>query len=331
MAHRVRFQCSDREAVAAHGESVLDAAIRAGLNVDYGCNNGNCGRCVARLLEGEVRMIRHHDYTPSVAEKADGQFLACSYAPASDLVVDAGVGEREAAIPEQSFIAKLKKVSAASEDVRILALRTPRSQRLRFFAGQYARLSGKRFGEVQCSIASCPCEEVRLEFHVPRASGEFGDYVFGACRIGDEVEVTAPYGNFVFSEDVRRTALLIAFETGFAPIKSLIEHVTGQEEEVALRLYWITGAGKPYLDNLCRAWNDAFDRLSYTPVALDPRDDVALEACTRRIAEECADPSSSDAYVCAPQTVGDAVSRALLARGVAPGRLFREDLRGVRC
>ncbi len=331
MAHRVHFQCSDREAVTAHGESVLDAAIRAGFNVDYGCNNGNCGRCVARLLEGEVEMIRHHDYTPSDAEKAHRQFLMCSYTPISDLVVDAQVGGRGAVIPEQSFTAKLKKVSDASENVRILALRTPRSRRLRFLAGQYARLSGKGFGEVQCSIASCPCEEVRLEFHVPRVPGEFGDYVFDACRVGDEIEVTAPYGNFVFSEDVQRTAVLVAFETGFAPVKSLIEHVTGQEEETALRLYWITGAGKPYLDNLCRAWNDAFDRFSYTPVALDAQDGAGFETCARRIAEECSDPPSSDAYISAPQPVGDAVSRTLLERGIAPERLFREDLRGVHC
>lgn len=330
MAYKVRFR-HGCEVVSAHGEPVLDAAIRAGLNVDYGCNNGNCARCIARLIEGEIEMIRHHDYTPGAAEKARKEFLMCSYAPVSDIVIDAQLGERDEAVPEQRFTAKLKKVSDASEDVRILALRPPRSRRLRFLAGQYARLSGKDFGEVQCSIASCPCEDLRLEFHVPRAPGEFGDYVFGACRAGDDIEVTAPDGNFVFSEDVRRAAFLVAFETGFAPIKSLIEHVTGQEEEAALHLYWITGAGKPYLDNLCRAWNDAFERFSYTPVALDVRDEDALQTCARRIAEGCSDPPASDGYVCASRAVGDAVSQALLERGIAPERLFRERLRGVRC
>ena len=171
---------------------------------------------------------------------------------------------------------------------------------------------------------------------MPRVQDAFSGYVFGACRTGDELDVTAPFGDFVFTEEVKRPALLIAFETGFAPVKSLIEHVTGGEGETPLHLYWITRASGrppgtasgPYLDNLCRAWNDAFDNFRYTPVAVDGDDEAALEACARRIAGEHADLSASDAYVCAPSPLGDVVANRCIEHGLDPARLFREDLRG---
>ena len=333
VTHSIRFQCSDRELIAAPGESILDTAIRAGLNVDYGCNNGNCGRCVARVIEGEIQKIRHHDYVAPAADKAQQSFLMCSYAAASELVVDAQLGDTGAAIPAQTLRARVKTVKELA-GVRIVSLRTPRSQRLRFLAGQYAQLSGKNFGELQCSIASCPCEDRWLEFHVPRARDEFSDYVFNLCRAGDEWDVTAPCGNFSFSEDYRRPAVFIAFENGFAPVKSLIEHITGQEEEVQLHLYWIA-SNKPYLDNLCRAWHDAFDNFTYTPVilggALEALGDEALRGFARHLAAAHQGLSASDAYVCAPTPLGDVVAGALLEQGLDSARLRREPVRGTHC
>ena len=328
MGHRVRFKCSDREVHAEHGESVLAAAIRAGLNVDYGCNSGNCGACGAYLLEGSLDRIRHGDYVQSVAEKADGHFLMCSHAAASDLVLDARVGERAESIPEQRFSARVRKLTEAGPDVRVLTLRMPRSRRLRFMAGQYALLSGARFPQVQCSIASCPCEETRLEFHVPRARDEFSDYLFGARCMGDEVDVVAPFGDFTFSGDFRRPVVFIAFATGFAPVKSLVEHLTGQDDEMQLSLYWATVAGKPYYDNLCRAWNDAFDGFSYTPLALGSASAGAVRDCAREIAGSHRGLAESDVYICAPEAFAAAVAAACSARGLDPVRLFRETMRG---
>ncbi len=319
--------------VAEHGETVLEAAIRAGLNVDYGCNGGNCGRCVARLIEGEIEKTRHYDYVQSVAEKAQKQFLMCSYAPVSGLVLEARMADQDESIPEQKLRVKVRKVDEVADGVCILRLRTPRSQRLRFMAGQYARLSGEHFGGTRRSIASCPCEDRRLEFHVPRTGSEFSDYVFGRCRVGDELDVAAPFGNFFFREELRRAprsmVLLVAFETGFAPIKSLVEHVTGREEDVPLYLYWITTTGGgPYLDNLCRAWNDAFDRFIYTPVMAKAGGDQAMQACARLIADRFPDLSASDVYLCTP-TADDVVARACLERGLDPARLFHEGVHGL--
>jgi len=51
---RVRLSKSDRSFGVVAGEPVLEAALRAGLNLPHSCKGGNCGACRARLLEGAV-------------------------------------------------------------------------------------------------------------------------------------------------------------------------------------------------------------------------------------------------------------------------------------
>ena len=170
MTCKVRLKDSDIEFFAERDESLLDAAIRAGLDMDYGCNSGNCGRCSAFVIEGEVRKTRYHDYSQSATGGRKG-FLLCCHEAASDLVLEVRLSEEP--IPEQGFSAKVRKIDRVGDAVRIVSLRPPRSLRLRFLAGQYALLSGVQFDKEQCSIASCPCEQQRIELHVPRRRDAF--------------------------------------------------------------------------------------------------------------------------------------------------------------
>ncbi len=327
MTCKVRLKGSDVDFFAEQGESLLDAAIRVGLSVDYGCNNGNCGLCGASLIEGEVRKIRHQDYPQSAAGKQKS-FLMCCHEALSDLVIEVCLDGRSEPIREQGFSARVRKLDRVGDRVRVVSLRLPRNLRLRFLAGQYAVLSGKRFDLEQCSIASCPCEQQRIELHVPRRRDAFARYIFESCRVGDRINVTAPFGNFVFTEDFDRPVLFFAFEVGFAPIKSLIEHITGQEHEINLRLYWMTVGDRPYLHNLCRSWADAFDGFSYSHLVVKDGSAAALGSCIQDTLAGQPGLSASDAYFCVPQASGDTVTEVCLGHGFDSSRLFYEPVRG---
>ena len=330
MSYKIRFKHSDKQAITEYGESVLEGVIRAGLNVDYGCNNGNCGRCSARVIEGDIQKVRHYDYVQSAAEKMQKHFLMCSYAAASNLVLETWLDGQSMSISEQGFRAKVKKLIRISDDVCIMILRPPRGLRLRFLAGQYAWLSSAHFDKVQCSIASCPCEDKQIEFHVPRGYGQFGDYVFEMCRVGDELDVAAPFGDFVFKENLQGTTLFIAFGVGFAPIKSLIEHISSREEEKPLYLYRITITDdKPYLDNLCRSWNDAFDHFTYMHLTLGGKSDEILRERVQYVTDQHTDLVDSGVYLSASETVSEIVADTCIQHGFHPERLFREVVRGM--
>ena len=77
-------------------ESILEAAERAGLGWSSKCLQGRCGRCVAVVVDGDVRMDADQEFlTPAEVDAAD-YCLTCLATPASDLKLVYGVETHEA-------------------------------------------------------------------------------------------------------------------------------------------------------------------------------------------------------------------------------------------
>ena len=76
-----------REVPVATGEAVLDAALRAGIDLPYACKGGMCATCRARIVQGAVEMAVNYSLEPW--ELAQGFVLACQARPTTArLVVD---------------------------------------------------------------------------------------------------------------------------------------------------------------------------------------------------------------------------------------------------
>jgi ring-1,2-phenylacetyl-CoA epoxidase subunit PaaE len=76
-----------REVPIAEGEAILDAALRAGLDLPFACKGGMCSTCRARLVEGKAQMDVNYSLEPW--ELAKGFILTCQAKPVTDrLVVD---------------------------------------------------------------------------------------------------------------------------------------------------------------------------------------------------------------------------------------------------
>ncbi|HWJ93622.1 MAG TPA: 1,2-phenylacetyl-CoA epoxidase subunit PaaE [Telluria sp.] len=73
-------------------ESVLDAGLRAGLDMRYSCKGGVCSTCRCKVIEGEVEM--DVNYALEDYEVARGFVLSCQSFPISDkVVVDFDIAE----------------------------------------------------------------------------------------------------------------------------------------------------------------------------------------------------------------------------------------------
>ena len=70
------------------GETILQAGLRQGIKLPYGCHGGLCGVCVSRVIEG--RIIYPDGPPPALAEEdtGSGNGLCCVGVPASDLVIE---------------------------------------------------------------------------------------------------------------------------------------------------------------------------------------------------------------------------------------------------
>ncbi len=316
---------SGREFLVEGNDSILQAGLKAGLALNYGCNGGNCGLCKARVVSGEVRAVAHSDYPMSAAERAQGHVLLCTHTALSDLVIETLEAGSPADIPEQQLTAKVRALTPLGPNTLLLHLQAPRSARLRFLAGQGATIGlADAQGDLQANwpIASCPCDDRNLHFHVARDAGDpLAQQLFdGRIAVGVALNVRGPNGDFVLGHGTLPRAVFLACDTGFAPVKSLIEHVIAAESVERFALYWLaTRPDGHYLANQCEAWAAAFDEFDYCAAA-DPDPARGAQAMALRAANEC-DPHATLFFVAGAQAFVDAAARCLLEAGVPAGAL----------
>lgn len=264
MAAQVHVKNTGHEFFIEGNNSILEAGLSAGLALNYGCSNGNCGKCKAKLISGKIRRIKPHDYSFSESEKSQNYFLCCSNTAVTEIEIEADEADGANDIPQQKIAAKVKKLDKISDDVLVLNLKTPRTKRLRFLAGQNVILSRADLPPLEIPIASCPCDDMNIQFHIPNDdTTPFINYVAKELKNSDSIHIKGPTGSFVLDENSNNAVIFIAFDTGFAPIKSLIEHAITLEHAEFIHLYWMHTDEKPYMHNQCRAWIDALDGFKY--------------------------------------------------------------------
>ncbi len=270
MAAQVKVIPSGHEFFVEGTDSLLEAALRAGLTANYGCSSGHCGSCKARVVSGKVWKIRDHDYVLSAVEKEMGYMLMCSNTAVTDLVIEAGEAQKAEDIPLQKINVKVKKLEYLAEDLLILHLQTPRTQTLRFMAGQMVTLKINEDLMADCFIASCPCDGRNLQFHLRRIPDDpFVIAVFDKLKTLQTMILEGPKGHFVLSRESSKPILMMAYNEGFAPLKSLIEHAISIDTVESFHLYWAVSEDQShYLSNLCRSWVDALDNFQYTELTI---------------------------------------------------------------
>jgi ring-1,2-phenylacetyl-CoA epoxidase subunit PaaE len=86
-AHRISIVVDGnrRDIGAAEGEAILDAALRAGLDLPFSCKGGMCCTCRAKVVEGAATMAVNYSLEPW--EVAAGFVLTCQARPTTERVV----------------------------------------------------------------------------------------------------------------------------------------------------------------------------------------------------------------------------------------------------
>ena len=319
MTAHVRLLPSQHEFLVEGSDTLLEAALRAGFSLNYGCSNGNCGLCKARVVSGKTHPVRHHDFVLSEADKNAGCVLMCSHTAVSDLVIEAREIGGTQDIPLQQIEARVKNLEPLGDDILRLHLQTPRTKRLQFLAGQSVRLKLGNETEANYPVASCPCDDRNLHFHIRRIAGNrFTDYVFKKLKPADIVSVQGPAGGFVLREDSPRSLLFIAYGSGFAPVKSLIEHAMALDTAETIHLCWVAPENGLYLHNLCRSWSDALDNFHYTPLTATLGD---LTPSLLPFVGNIPELKEHDVYVSGPEAFVATTTLLLLNQGLPENQL----------
>lgn len=328
MSYRILIRPSGHEFTAEDDESVLDAALRNGHTLPYGCRNGTCAACIGKVVAGEIAYPGERPPAISEAEAATGQALLCQARARGDCEIEVTEIDQPKDIVVRSLPVRVVRIDQAAHDVSVLRLKLPAAERLQFMAGQYIDLLMRDGRRRSFSLANPPHDDEQLELHVRRVSGgRFSDRLLSDMREKALLRFEGPLGTFFLREDADKPIVLMAGGTGFAPIKSIVEHALAAGIERPMHLFWGARAQRDlYMDELARGWAGSHDHIDYTPVLSDPDDEDGWEG-ERGFVHEAVlrahpDLSGHQVYMSGPPPMIEAGRNAFRAAGLPRDEIF---------
>lgn len=154
---------------------------------------------------------------------------------------------------------------------------------------------------------------MNIQFHIPNDdTTPFINYVAKELKNSDSIHIKGPTGSFVLDENSNNAVIFIAFDTGFAPIKSLIEHAITLEHAEFIHLYWMHTDEKPYMHNQCRAWIDALDGFKYQQQKIKKNNVEELEGKLETLISEYSDFTDKNIYICGDEKMAKKTQQILL-------------------
>ena len=281
MPHQITIKPSNHVFVAESGETVLQAALREGYALPYGCRNGACGTCKGKIIQGTVDFGSHNEDTLTEMEKQAGMALFCCAIPLSDLIIESREIGAIKDIKIRTMPCRVHKLERAAPNVMVISLKLPASERLQFLPGQYIDILMKDGKHRSFSLANAPHDDELLQLHVRNyPGGTFAEHVFTRMKEKDILRFEGPLGTFFLHEDSDKPIIFVASGTGFAPVKSILEHafyirnIQGSERQMVL--YWGNRTkADMYMPNVPGAWQQEHDNFTFIPVLSEalPGDD----------------------------------------------------------
>ena len=229
MTFKVTIRNSQQTFYTKFGQTILDSALAANLNIPYSCKSGNCGMCKCNKISGEIAHGEYSSFVLSANEVAANKILLCKSVAKSDIVIDTPDWSDE--IPLRLMHAKIEAITK-TPSVAILKLKLLANQSLHFHAGQYINILYK--DKIRSySLASSPMQPCSLELHIRYyRGGVFSEVVWNDFIAGKIIRFKGPLGNFTLQDNVRNhSILMICTGTGFAPIKSILEYMVSTNDK----------------------------------------------------------------------------------------------------
>lgn len=306
------------------GETVLDAAERAGFSMPYSCRKGVCSSCKGGLVAGDVITGR--------ASRLSGRHedvLYCNARPQGTVEIAPKWIVSSKAPDRRRFKTHVHRIEHPAKDVTILHLRLPIGRRMPFRAGQYVRVFLDDGSSRNYSLANPPHDNDMAVLHVRRVpGGRFSDRLIGTIETGGTLDIELPYGLFCLSEHAGVPAVVLATGTGFSPLCSMIEDLIRRRSGRPVHLFW----GGQTLDDLyaierVRGWAQRHAWFRFTPVLSRPHPEWSDAAAYVQQAAIARYPNlgGHEVYACGnPDMVEDARALLTASAGLAEDNFYAD-------
>jgi CDP-4-dehydro-6-deoxyglucose reductase len=301
------------------GETILQAALAAGIAYPHGCRMGRCGACKSHLVSGEVELLKHTPFSLTEEEKAEGLTLACRAMPRSDVTISWLDGADEIAdIPAGRFEGVIAETVQATHDIKLVRVKIGNRRQFDFRAGQHVRFLYPGSPPRDYSIASRPDEEL-IEFHIRHVTGgATSARIFAQATAGDTITIEGPFGSSFLREKHRGPILGIAGGSGLAPVKAVAETALARNMGQPIHVYFGARASRDlYMIEHFRELSTLHGNLSFVPVlSQEAQPGKRSGQVGAVVAEDFSDLDGWKAYLAGPPAMIDATAPLLIERGI---------------
>ncbi len=333
MSYQVTIEPLGTTIEVEEDQTILDAALRQGVWLPFACGHGTCGTCKVQVTDGFFDIGEASSFALMDIEREEQKVLACCCKPESDMVIEADVDEDPDFLGYliEDYQATVVSIDDLSPTIKGVRLKIDRP--MQFQAGQYINLQLPNIeGTRAFSIANAPQEESIIELHIRHVvGGAATSYIHENLAVGDELELSGPYGQFFVRRSDTQDVIFIAGGSGLSSPQSMILDLLAAGD--TRQIYLFQGARdvaelyhRELFENLARQHNN----FHYIPALNAPQEDDGWAGFTGFVHEAVANYfenkcSGHKAYLCGPPPMIDAAISTLMQ-----SRLFERDIHTER-
>lgn len=312
------------------GQTILDAALRAGIYLPHACCHGLCATCKVQIVDGEVDHGEASTFALMDFEREEGKCLACCARLESDVVIEAEIEDDPDSLnlPVEDYVGEVVRIETLTPTIRGIWLKLDRP--MKFQAGQYVNLEVPALeGQTRAfSLANAPQSDDIVELNVRIVpGGQVTTWLHEQLQVGERLKFSGPYGRFFVKKSANVPLIFMAGGSGLSSPKSMIEDLLAEGCTLPMTLiYGQRNREELYYDAEFRALAERYPNFTYVP-ALSHEPEGSDWQGARGFVHEAAkahfdnDFRGHKAYLCGPPAMIEACITTLMQ-----GRLFERDI-----
>jgi phenol hydroxylase P5 protein len=313
------------------GQTILDAALRAGLFLPHACGQGYCGTCKISVTGGEIDHGQASSFALMDYEREEGQCLACCAKLESDTVIEVEIETDEDSrnLPVRDYQGVVSRIETLTPTIKGVWIQLDNRAVLDFQAGQYINLQlPGALGVRAFSLANAPSSGNELELNIRIVPGGAGTaWIHNALKVGDSIHLSGPYGRFYVHKSAALPSLFMAGGSGLSSPRSMLLDLLEQGSPQPLALvYGARNQQELYYHQEFLELAAKHPHFTYVPALSDEPAHSNWSGFRGFVHEAAKEKFNNDfrgnkAYLCGPPVMIESCIKTLMQ-----GRLFERDI-----
>ncbi|MBA5635574.1 2Fe-2S iron-sulfur cluster binding domain-containing protein [Duganella sp. LX20W] len=330
MSYQLTIEPLGQTIEVEEGQTILDAALRAGIYLPHACCHGLCATCKVQVVDGEVDHGAASSFALMDFERDEQKCLACCATPQSDLVIEAEIDEDADArnLPVSDYMGTVSRIESLTPTIKGVWIKLDDPAGIDFQAGQYVNLHfPDDMGSRAFSLAGPPgLGEVELNIRIV-PGGRATGYVHQNMQVGERVRLSGPYGRFFVKKSAAVPTIFMAGGSGLSSPRSMILDLLAEGSTLPITLvYGQRTREELYYHDEFLALAEKHPNFHYVPALSGEPEGSAWQGFRGFVHEAAKAHFDNDfrghkAYLCGPPLMIDACINTLMQ-----GRLFERDI-----